>query len=120
MYWMCQLKKMTTWIDNGSKEDTYLKNKDKLHAYVTWIGYDLSTIKVADAFVQFHESKWNTIYKHWAISLISKQSQSRLNIMRETYTKKTGIDWKLATLDNVYETLGWCHEMFINKVQTLS
>jgi len=43
-----------------------------------------------------------------------KQSHSGLDILRETYTKKSGIDWKEATLDTVFETLGWCHDMYKN------
>jgi len=61
---------MSRWIEIGSTEYTQYANKDKIQAYLTWIGQDLSTIKVEEAFVQYPESKWNTLYKHWAINKV--------------------------------------------------
>ena len=105
---------MSRWIEIGSAEHTYAENKDKIQAYLTWIGKDLRSIKVEEAFVRYPESKWNTSHTRWAINVISKQSHSGLDILRETYSKKSGIEWKMATLDSIFQTLGWCLEMYQN------
>ena len=111
---------MSRWIDVGSTEYCYGINRAKMQAYLTWIGVDLATINVENAFTVYPNSKWDTIYKHWATTAISTQSQAGLDIMRETYTKKTGSDWKMATLDSVYKTLGWCHELYQNGLILMS
>ena len=111
---------MSRWIDVGSTEYNYGKNRAKLQAYLTWIGVDLATINVENAFTIYPNSKWDTIYKHWATTAISTQSQAGLDIMRETYTKKSGNDWKMATLDSIYQTLGWCHELYQNGLILMS
>ena len=83
-----------------------------LNAYMLWIGADCYSIKPAEALKKYPQKKWITINIIWVRKMILKQDPEGLVAMRNEYTKKTGNDWKEASLRDVLMTLGDCSELW--------
>ena len=103
-----------TWMSIDSEKDMAIKRRNCLNAYMFWIGEDCYSIKVVDAFKKYGEELWWICYHSWVNSMILKQDPEGLEAMRVEYTKITGLESKSATLKNVYETLGYCQDLYAN------
>jgi hypothetical protein len=83
-----------------------------LNAYMLWIGANCYAIKPSEAFKKYPENLWSIETIVWVRTMILSQDTEGLSAMRSEYSTKTGKDWKIASLSDVYKTLGNCSELW--------
>jgi len=103
---------MSTWIELGSPKDIQRQEMRCLNAYMFWIEADCNSMNPADARARFSKELWWVMSQHWINSMILTQDPTGLKAMRDDYTKKTGKDWKTASLNSVKDTLGFCPDLY--------
>jgi hypothetical protein len=77
-----------------------------------WIDADCYSMTPLEARDKFAKEIWWVDADRWISMMILTQDLEGLTAMREEYTKKTGKDWKTASLNSVKETLGFCQELY--------
>ena len=99
------------WVTEYNKNLDILE-RNFLNAYMLWIGADCYSMTPAQAKENFPKELWMVDSELWVNKCILTQDPEGFNEMRKEYTKKTGKEWRKASLSEVKSTLLYCDDLF--------